>query len=183
MFTGIPPLGSLTPIAQPGSQTTSGMATPQGRPGGPGTPSVGGSSGLATPNPLPQQVSRLTRLQSNLSASSAFTPQCPARPAALGGRQTGPMASGEGGVVYTFLCPKCRQHLPLSEATPRGNVQWCIKDNNSYKALAQRWSTNRRLKDYWNSLDADSQTAWFIKWQQVSRRIPKGASRDRIRSS
>ena len=64
MFTGIPPLGSLTPIAQPGSQTTSGMATPQGRPGSsPGTPSVGGSSGLATPNPLPQQVSRLTRLQ------------------------------------------------------------------------------------------------------------------------
>lgn len=87
---------------------------------------------------------------------------CPGRSGALA--QSGVTQT----LTYTFLCPKCKREVPIVEGEQRGAQTWCKKDVGSYKALAQRWSQNRALRDWWTKLPAAEQTSWFLKWQQVA---------------
>jgi hypothetical protein len=71
-----------------------------------------------------------------------------------------------------FLCKCCKRQLPLAALCPsRPNT--CHKDNCSYKALAQRWSKNRQLKAWWETLSDDLKVAWYQKQQA----LPQGTKR------
>lgn len=66
-----------------------------------------------------------------------------------------------------FLCPQCGQHTPLAQGVQKGNALWCEKDNKSYNSLVSRWQTNKRLRQWWNSLSKVERQGWFRKWQSL----------------
>ena len=69
--------------------------------------------------------------------------------------------------VGSFLCPKCKKVLPLSESILKGAQLWCIADNRSYNGLVARWSKSPKLRAWWNGLKVDEQVEWFLKWQSM----------------
>ena len=122
---------------------------------------------------LPDASSQMLALAPIGAASVAGASVSAARSGSAGGTTwsaTLEVASNQLGNTFTFLCPKCQRQCPVSQARARGAQTWCAADNNSYAALQQRWARNRKLKDWWNGLNAADQTKWFQKWQQFDTR-------------
>ena len=66
-----------------------------------------------------------------------------------------------------FTCPMCQLQCPLSNSIQKGSALWCDRDNRAYNGLRQRWATNKKLKQWWNSLTQLQKQGWFRKWQHM----------------
>jgi hypothetical protein len=93
----------------------------------------------------------------------------------LSSQSTGP-SSGGGSLVNVslavpsqlkFTCAMCQQQCPLSAGIQKGSVLWCDKDNRAYNSLRTRWTTNKKLKQWWNALTPAQKQGWFRKWQHM----------------
>eukprot|EP00928_Gymnodinium_smaydae_P098559 TRINITY_DN9190_c0_g1_i1.p1 TRINITY_DN9190_c0_g1~~TRINITY_DN9190_c0_g1_i1.p1 ORF type:complete len:706 (+),score=107.13 TRINITY_DN9190_c0_g1_i1:195-2120(+) len=70
-----------------------------------------------------------------------------------------------------FFCGKCKLEKPCTELSSRPNT--CTLDNASYKAIAQKWKSQRSLKVWWDKMSDEDKVAWFRKKQEA----PPGTKR------
>ena len=74
--------------------------------------------------------------------------------------------------IGQFRCKCCRRVLPVCEqCVSRPGV--CIKDNASYKSIAQRWNKQRQLKIWWDSLDDDQKANWYLKQHTIGNGVKR----------
>ena len=66
-----------------------------------------------------------------------------------------------------FTCAMCQLQCPLAQGVQKGIALWCDKDNRAYNSLRTRWTTNKKLKQWWTSLTAVQKQGWFRKWQHM----------------
>jgi len=71
-----------------------------------------------------------------------------------------------------FKCHKRERTHPVLDMCS-GRYGCCIRCHNNYRALSNRWSNCRKLKQWWQGLRKEQQVAWFVKQQEV----PAGAKR------
>ena len=64
-----------------------------------------------------------------------------------------------------FWCAKCRQSRPLDEQVFRGNTAICRPDVNSYASIVQRWSKDKKLKEWFTGMTDLERCEWYRKQQ------------------
>ena len=80
--------------------------------------------------------------------------------------------SGQQTCGSQFVCRKCTMKFPLSDASS-SKPETCNVCVASYKSLTVRWTSNRKLRTWWQDMDSSGQIAWFKKQHER----PSGSKR------